>query len=51
MFGIVLEAYPALDGGVPVIFDGVVGPSGQQFGNMRPLVAIPTSCMCYCLCA
>ncbi len=37
-----LRAQFALDGRVPVIFDGVVGAIGEQLGDERPFVAVPT---------
>jgi len=38
----VLHAEFALDGGVPVVFDGVVGPAGQPLGDECPFVANST---------
>lgn len=28
------------DGRIPMVLDGVIGPSGQKFGNVRPLIAV-----------
>lgn len=46
-----LSLYPEspLDGGVPMVFDGIIGPPGQKFSNHSPLIAISKSVISYCL--
>ena len=46
-----LSLYPEspLDGGIPVVFDGIIGPPGQKFSNHSPLIAISKSVISYCL--